>query len=167
MTSQRWAWAHIDRDALRHNVQALAEKVTLKQKLQQNTLQIKKGEKLSIDFISEFLLSYDFEHVDFVFEPGQFSIRGGIIDIFSFANEFPYRIELFGNEVEAIKTFDPADQLSNAKFDFVTIIPNINSKIFTEEKEDREVIFIRRLIILHMELFHNPLLIKFCLNILF
>jgi len=114
--------------------QALAEKVTLKQKLQQNTLQIKKGEKLSIDFISEFLLSYDFEHVDFVFEPGQFSIRGGIIDIFSFANEFPYRIELFGNEVEAIKTFDPADQLSNAKFDFVTIIPNINSKIFTEEK---------------------------------
>jgi transcription-repair coupling factor (superfamily II helicase) len=114
--------------------QALAEQVTLKQKLQQNTLQIKKGEKLSIDFISEFLLSYDFEHVDFVFEPGQFSIRGGIIDIFSFANEFPYRIELFGNEVEAIKTFDPADQLSNAKFDFVTIIPNINSKIFTEEK---------------------------------
>jgi transcription-repair coupling factor (superfamily II helicase) len=114
--------------------QALAEKVTLKQKLQQNTLQIKKGEKLSIDFISEFLLSYDFEHVDFVFEPGQFSIRGGIIDIFSFANEFPYRIELFGNEVEAIKTFHPADQLSNAKFDFVTIIPNINSKIFTEEK---------------------------------
>ena len=114
--------------------QALAEKVTLKQKLQQNTLQIKKGEKLSIDFISEFLLSYDFEHVDFVFEPGQFSIRGGIIDIFSFANEFPYRIELFGNEVDAIKTFDPADQLSNAKFDFVTIIPNINSKIFTEEK---------------------------------
>jgi transcription-repair coupling factor (superfamily II helicase) len=114
--------------------QALAEKVTLKQKLQQNTLQIKKGEKLSLDFISEFLLSYDFEHVDFVFEPGQFSIRGGIIDIFSFANEFPYRIELFGNEVEAIKTFDPSDQLSNAKFDFVTIIPNINSKIFTEEK---------------------------------
>ena len=114
--------------------QALAEKVTLKQKLQQNTLQIKKGEKLSIDFISEFLLSYDFENVEFVFEPGQFSIRGGIIDIFSFANEFPYRIELFGNEVEAIKTFDPADQLSNGKFDFITIIPNINSTVFTEEK---------------------------------
>ncbi|MDO9000110.1 MAG: transcription-repair coupling factor [Bacteroidota bacterium] len=114
--------------------QALAERVTLKQKLLQNTLQIKKGEKLSIDFISEFLLSFDFENVDFVFEPGQFSVRGGIIDIFSFANEFPYRIELFGNEVDAIKTFDPADQLSNAKFDFVTIIPNINSNVFTEEK---------------------------------
>jgi len=114
--------------------QAIAEKVTLKQKLHQNTLQLKKSEKLSIDFISEFLSSYDFEHVDFVYEPGQFSIRGGIIDIFSFANEFPYRIELFGNEVEAIKTFDPSSQLSNAKFDFITIIPNINSALFNEEK---------------------------------
>lgn len=114
--------------------QALSEKVTLKKQLYQNTLQIKKGEKLSIDFISEFLLSYNFNKVDFVFEPGQFSIRGGIIDIYSFANEFPYRIELFGNDVEAIKTFDPASQLSNANFDFVTIIPNINSLAFTEEK---------------------------------
>ena len=114
--------------------QALCEKVALKQQLHQNTLQIKKGEKLSIDFISEFLISYRFEHVDFVFEPGQFSIRGGIIDIYSFANEFPYRIELFGNDVEAIRTFDPSTQLSTANFDFVTIIPNINSSLFTETK---------------------------------
>jgi len=114
--------------------QALSEKVTLKKQLHQNTLQIKKGEKLSIGFISEFLSSYNFEHVDFVFEPGQFSIRGGIIDVYSFANEFPYRIELFGNDVEAIKTFDPSTQLSTANFDFVTIIPNINSALFTEDK---------------------------------
>lgn len=114
--------------------QALSEKVTLKKQLHQNTLQIKKGEKLSIDFISEFLISFNFEHVDFVFEPGQFSIRGGIIDIYSFANEFPYRIELFGDDVEAIKTFDPASQLSTANFDFVTVIPNINSSLFTEER---------------------------------
>jgi transcription-repair coupling factor (superfamily II helicase) len=114
--------------------QALSEKVAAKQKLNQNTLQVRKGEKLSIDFISEFLLSYNFEHVDFVFEPGQFSIRGGIIDVFSFANEFPYRIELFGNEVEEIKTFDPSSQLSNATFGFITIIPNINSTVFAEEK---------------------------------
>lgn len=113
---------------------ALSEKVTLKKQLHQNTLQIKKGEKLSIDFISEFLGSYNFEHVDFVFEPGQFSIRGGIIDVFSFANEYPYRIELFGNDVEAIKTFDPSTQLSTANFDFVTILPNINSALFTEDK---------------------------------
>ena len=114
--------------------QALSEKVTLKQQLHQNTLQIRKGEKLSIDFISEFLSAYHFESVDFVFEPGQFSIRGGIIDIYSFANEFPYRIELFGNEVEAIRTFDPSSQLSNAIFEFVTIIPNINSSVFIENK---------------------------------
>jgi len=114
--------------------QALCEKVTLKKQLAQNTLQIKKGEKLSIDFISEFLSSYNFEHVDFVFEPGQFSIRGGIIDVYSFANEYPYRIELFGNDVEVIKTFDPSSQLSTATFDFVTIIPNINSVLFAEEK---------------------------------
>ncbi len=114
--------------------QALSEKVTLKKQLHQNTLLIKKGEKLSIDFISEFLISFNFEHVDFVFEPGQFSIRGGIIDIYSFANEFPYRIELFGDDVEAIKTFDPASQLSTANFDFVTVIPNINSSLFTEDR---------------------------------
>jgi transcription-repair coupling factor (superfamily II helicase) len=114
--------------------QALCEKVSLKKQLLQNILRIKKGEKLSIDFISEFLGSYQFDLVDFVYEPGQFSIRGGIIDIYSFANEYPYRIELFGNEVEAIKTFDPSTQLSNATFDFVTILPNINSSLFTEEK---------------------------------
>jgi transcription-repair coupling factor (superfamily II helicase) len=114
--------------------QALSEKVALKQQLHKNTLQIRKGEKLSIDFISEFLISYNFERVDFVFEPGQFSIRGGIVDIYSFANEFPYRIELFGNDVEAIKTFDPSSQLSTANFDFVTVIPNINSSIFKEDK---------------------------------
>lgn len=114
--------------------QALSEKVALKKQLHKNTLQIKKGERLSIAFISEFLLSYNFERVDFVFEPGQFSIRGGIIDIYSFANEYPYRIELFGDDVDAIKTFDPSSQLSTAVFDFVTIIPNINSSVFTEEK---------------------------------
>ncbi|MBI2721876.1 MAG: transcription-repair coupling factor [Bacteroidetes bacterium] len=113
---------------------ALCEKVAQKLKLNQNTLQIRKGEKLSIEFISEFLLSYNFENVDFVFEPGQFSIRGGIIDVYSFANESPYRIELFGNEVEDIKTFDPASQLSNGTFEFITIIPNINSSIFNDEK---------------------------------
>jgi len=113
---------------------ALSEKVTLKKQLHQNTLQIKKGEKFSISFLSEFLESYDFDKVDFVFEPGQYSIRGGIIDVYSFANEYPYRIELFGNDVEAIKTFDPSSQLSTANFDFVTVIPNINSSMFTEEK---------------------------------
>ncbi len=113
---------------------ALSEKVTLKKQLHQNTLQIRKGELLSLDFIAEFLQSFRFEQVDFVFEPGQYSIRGGIVDVYSFANESPYRIELFGNEVEAIRTFDPSTQLSNGIFDFVTIIPNINSSVFSEDR---------------------------------
>lgn len=113
---------------------ALAEKITTKNQLAKNTLQIKRNEKLSIDFISDFLSSYNFNHVDFVFEPGQYSIRGGIIDIYSYANEFPFRLELFGDEVESIKTFDPATQLSNTKHEFVTIIPNINSEQLIETR---------------------------------
>jgi transcription-repair coupling factor (superfamily II helicase) len=114
--------------------QALSEKVSLKKQLHKNTLLIKKDEKLSLEFIEEFLQSYHFVNVDFVYEPGQYSIRGGIVDIYSFAGELPYRIELFGNRVEAIKSFDPVTQLSSSRFDFVTVLPNINSSVFTEEK---------------------------------
>ena len=114
--------------------EALCEKVTIKRSLVKNTLQIRKGEKLSVDFIKDFLFNYQFHLVDFVFEPGQFSIRGGIIDIYSFANEMPYRLELFGDEVEVIKTFDPSTQLSVATYDFITVIPNINSSIQHNER---------------------------------
>lgn len=114
---------------------ALAEKVASKTSLNQNTLIIKKGEKLSIDFIQEFLQSYDFELCDFVSEPGQYAVRGGIIDVYSFAHELPYRIELFGNDVDAIKTFDPVSQLSNHSYDFVTIIPDINSSQVIEVRK--------------------------------
>ncbi|MBK9285236.1 MAG: transcription-repair coupling factor [Sphingobacteriaceae bacterium] len=114
--------------------QAICEKTAHKQRLKENTLEVKIGEKLSPDFISEFLMESKFNHVDFVFEPGQYSVRGGIIDIFSFANEYPYRIELFGNEIEAIKTFDPVSQLSNATFNFITIIPNLSNDSFAEHR---------------------------------
>ena len=114
---------------------ALAEKVASKTSLSKNTLVIKKGDKLSIDFIQEFLLSYDFELCDFVAEPGQYAIRGGIVDVYSFAHELPYRIELFGNDVDAIKTFDPATQLSNHNYDFVTIIPDIQSNQVIEVRK--------------------------------
>lgn len=113
---------------------ALTEKITTKKQLSKNTLQIIRGEKLSIDFISDFLNSYHFERVDFVFEPGQYSIRGGIVDIFSFANEYPFRLELFGDEVESIKTFDPSSQLSNTKHEFITVVPNINSSELIETR---------------------------------
>lgn len=113
---------------------ALAEKITTKKQLSKNTLQIKRNEKLSIDFIADFLNTYNFQNVDFVFEPGQYSIRGGIVDIYSYANEFPFRLELFGDEVESIKTFDPSTQLSNTKHEFVTLIPNINAEQLVENR---------------------------------
>lgn len=116
--------------------EALFEKVVSKKTLDKNTLHISISEKLDVDFIIELLVTYSFERVDFVYEPGQFSIRGGIIDIFSFGNDFPYRIELFDDEVESIRTFDPATQLSSKKIRRVTIIPNIQTHFSSEEKTD-------------------------------
>lgn len=115
--------------------EALAETVVTKRILTDNTLGIKVGESYSIDFINELLIEYDFEKVDFVYEPGQFSVRGGIIDVFSFSNEHPYRIEFFGDEVDSIRLFDPVDQLSVQKMDSVTIVPNVQEKLLREEHE--------------------------------
>lgn len=111
--------------------EAIAEKVINKADLQKNTLEITQNTKLSIDFINEFLYEYDFERVDFVYEPGQFAIRGGIVDIFSFSNDLPYRIEFFGDEIESIRTFEIESQLSVNNIHTVTIIPNIQSKFLS------------------------------------
>lgn len=108
--------------------EALAEKVINRDDLEKNTLEIMQGIKLSIDFINEFLYEYDFDRVDFVYEPGQFAIRGGIVDIFSFSNDLPYRIEFFGDEVETIRTFDIESQVSVDKIYKVTIVPNVQAK---------------------------------------
>ena len=118
--------------------EALAEKVINKRSLAQNTFSIKLKEKLDINFLEEFLHTYDFEKTDFVYEAGQFAIRGGIIDIFSFAYEYPYRIELFGDEVDSIRTFDPGSQLSVEALESVNILPNIQSKLI---HDDRQSIF--------------------------
>lgn len=104
-------------NAKRHKIvvtyaEALQEKVVTKKALSTNTLKVKVGNELGIDFLTEVLISYDFKKVDFVSEPGEFSIRGGIVDVFSFSNEHPYRISLFGDEVETIRTFDIENQLS-------------------------------------------------------
>jgi len=107
---------------------ALAEKVISKKNLEDNTLQLKVGENISIDFIKEVLDEYQFQRVDFVFEPGQFSIRGSIVDIFSFSNDFPFRIDFFGDEVDSIRTFDISTQLSKAKYDKISIIPDVQTK---------------------------------------
>ena len=112
--------------------EALAEKVIDRTVLEKNTLEISLGVKLGIDFINEFLIDYDFERTDFVYEPGQFSIRGGIVDIFSFSHDLPYRIEFFGDEVESIRTFEIESQLSVEDVKNLTIIPNVQSKYLTE-----------------------------------
>ena len=114
--------------------EALFEKVVKKQVLHKNTLKISLKEKLDIDFAAELFIEYGFERTDFVFEPGQFSVRGDIIDVYSFANEFPYRIELFDDEVESIRTFDPTSQLSQKKIERITIVPNVQTHFTSEEK---------------------------------
>lgn len=112
--------------------EALAEKVIDRASLEKNTLEIAVNSKLSIDFINEFLIEYDFERVDFVYEPGQFSIRGGIVDIFSFSHDLPYRIEFFGDFIESIRTFEIESQLSVEQVKSITIVPNVQSKFLTE-----------------------------------
>ncbi|WP_442592257.1 transcription-repair coupling factor [Pedobacter sp. AW31-3R] len=112
--------------------EALAEKVINRSVLENNTLEIALGIKLGIDFINEFLIDYNFDRTDFVYEPGQFSIRGGIVDIFSFSHDLPYRIEFFGDEVESIRTFEIESQLSVEEVKSFTIIPNVQSKYLTE-----------------------------------
>ena len=112
--------------------EALAEKVIDRASLEKNTLEIAVSNKLSIDFINEFLIEYDFERVDFVYEPGQFSIRGGIVDIFSFSHDLPYRVEFFGDFIESIRTFEIESQLSVEQVKSITIVPNVQSKFLTE-----------------------------------
>ncbi|MDA9968600.1 transcription-repair coupling factor [Polaribacter sp.] len=114
---------------------ALFEKVVTKKELEKNTLKVTVGENLSLDFVNEILFEYKFKRVDFVTEPGDFSVRGGIIDIFSFSNDEPYRIEFFGDEIDSIRTFDVATQLSKEKLKKIAIIPNIENKTLKESRE--------------------------------
>ncbi|MFT7362953.1 MAG: transcription-repair coupling factor (superfamily II helicase), partial [Algoriphagus sp.] len=109
--------------------EALYERVINKRSLIENTFVAKVGEKVDMEFVSELLQSYDFERTDFVYEPGQFAIRGGILDVFSFSNEHPYRLELFGKEIESIRTFDPESQLSIEIVPQISLIPNIQTKL--------------------------------------
>ncbi len=114
--------------------EALFEQVVAPQELTKARIELTKGETLDVDTIIDVLVDYGFKRQDFVYEPGQFSIRGGIVDIFSYGNEYPYRIELFDDEIESIRTFDPLEQLSVEKVEYVSIVPNINTKFGQEQK---------------------------------
>ncbi|CAM3948589.1 transcription-repair coupling factor [Flavobacterium weaverense] len=130
--------------------EALFEKVVTRRELDKNTLKVAVGDKISIDFINEVLFEYEFKRVDFITEPGEFSVRGGIVDVFSFSNDNPYRVEFFGDEVESIRSFDVATQLSIETQKKITIIPNVENKVFQENREsfldyisEKTVIFIQ------------------------
>ena len=114
--------------------EALFEKVVMAKTLQQNIIQIKTNDHLDLNSLMQQMVDYGFERTDFVYEPGQFALRGGILDIYSFGNEKPYRIELFGEEVDSIRLFDPASQLSERKLLQVNIIPNVTTQFEDTEK---------------------------------
>ena len=114
---------------------ALFEKVVTRKELEKNTLKIAVNDELSIDFINEVLFEYKFKRVDFVTEPGEFSVRGGIVDVFSFSHDEPYRIEFFGDEVDSIRTFDVETQLSTDQIKKISIIPNVENKFLDENRE--------------------------------
>lgn len=115
--------------------EALFEKVVTKKELDRTILKIKLNDELSIDFVNEVLFEYKFKRVDFVTEPGEFSVRGGIIDVFSFSNDEPYRIEFFGDEVDSIRAFDVETQLSTKQKKRIDIMPNVEKKELDEVRE--------------------------------
>lgn len=114
--------------------EALVEKVVVSEQLNSRLIAIKTNDTIQPEELMERLVSYGFHRTDFVYEPGQFALRGGILDIYSFGNEKPYRIELFGNEVDSIRLFDPQSQLSERKLLQVNIIPHVETQFSSENK---------------------------------
>jgi transcription-repair coupling factor (superfamily II helicase) len=114
--------------------EAIIENVVTQKEFDKNTLQLEVGVEYEIDFINELLIEHDFEKVDYVFEPGQFAVRGDIVDIYSFSNDLPYRLEFFGDDLESIRVFNPEDQLSINTLKKVAIVPNVNKKMLEESR---------------------------------
>ncbi|MEG1660390.1 MAG: transcription-repair coupling factor [Bacteroides sp.] len=104
---------------------ALAEKVVSREDLNNKMLKLHKGERVDLIFITDVLQNYGFEFVDYVYEPGQYAVRGSIIDVFSFSSEYPYRIDFFGDDVDSIRTFEVDSQLSLEKKEEIVIVPDL------------------------------------------
>ncbi|MHC1707790.1 MAG: transcription-repair coupling factor [Bacteroidales bacterium] len=115
--------------------EALGEKVVSKAYLQQAVLKISRGEKLNLDFLTDVFHEYGFERTDFVIEAGQYSIRGGLVDVFSYADDYPYRIEFDGDEIDSIRTFDPVSQLSKQPMQSVSVLPNVHDRLIREQRQ--------------------------------
>jgi len=118
--------------------EAIFEKVLIKKEIKKRTLKIAVGQKIELESLNEKLFEYDFNREDFVSEPGDFSVRGGIVDVFSYSNTLPFRIEFFGDEIESIRTFEIESQISNNTFSSVEILADLENK---ESGQERENIF--------------------------
>ena len=118
--------------------EAIFEKVLIKKEIKKKTLKISKFQKIELESLNEKLFEYDFNRVDFVSEPGDFSVRGGIVDVFSYSSNLPFRIEFFGNEIESIRSFEIDSQISNNTFSSIEILADIENK---ESEQERESIF--------------------------
>ncbi|MCF0164401.1 MAG: transcription-repair coupling factor [Bacteroidales bacterium] len=115
--------------------EAIDTKVITRNKIKKNRINLIKGERISFDFLKEYLFEYNFKKVDFVGEPGEFALRGGIIDVFSFNDNNPYRIDFFGDEIESINQFDSNTQRTIKELDSIDIMPDLS-----ENKDDTEMI---------------------------
>ncbi len=116
--------------------EALGEKVVSKSYLKKTVFALATGEKINLDFLTDVFHEYGFERTNFVIEAGQYSIRGGLVDVFSYADDYPYRIEFEGDEVSSIRTFDPVNQLSKHKLEQVSILPNVHDRLIIEQRNN-------------------------------
>jgi transcription-repair coupling factor (superfamily II helicase) len=114
---------------------ALAEHVVSRKDFTKHAVTLRIGQHHDLEIINEHLVELEFDKVDYVYEPGQFAMRGGIVDIFSFVNDRPYRVEFFGDEVESIREFDPVTQLSDKKMERLTIVPDVSSSRVVDDYE--------------------------------
>ena len=112
--------------------EAIAERVVSKKTLDDRTLQLRVGEQVDLSFVEQTLLAFGFQRTDYVYEPGQFAVRGSLVDVFSFSSEYPYRIDFFGNEVDSIRTFEVESQLSRGQQEMISLVPDLS-----EECEER------------------------------
>ena len=116
--------------------EAIFEKVLIKKEIKKRILKIEIGQKIELENLNEKLFEYDFIREDFVSQPGDFSVRGGIVDVFSYSNNLPFRIEFFGNEIESIRTFEIESQISNNTYSSVEILADIENKESSQEREN-------------------------------
>ena len=108
--------------------EALAEKVASQGDLERNTIEIALGDRIERSVVEQKLAELKFKEVTYVYEPGEFAVRGSLIDIFSFSSEYPYRIDFFGDEVESIRTFEVETQLSREKVNEISIVPKVTGR---------------------------------------